>query len=84
MGPIIPWLLVLALLPRVEDPWPDTIGLDFLLTTSGAGGLLAGLVGAAAGSKRPERAILWGNLFGFLMGAAFYFMALLAQVISGL
>jgi len=57
MRAIVPWLFVLAVLPLVEDPWPDTIGLGFPITTTAAGGVLAGLVFAAATSKRRDLAI---------------------------
>ncbi len=82
MRAIAPWLLTLAVLPRVEDPWPDTIGIGFPVTTAGAGGVLAGLVFAATTSERHDSAIKWGTVVGFLIGSVLYFVSLLAQVIS--
>jgi hypothetical protein len=84
MRAIVPWLLVPAVLPRVEDPWPDAIGIGFPFTTAGGGVVLAGLVFATATSKRRERAMVWGSVVGFGIGIAFHVVALVAQVIAGL
>ncbi|HEX8690760.1 MAG TPA: hypothetical protein VF729_11010 [Solirubrobacterales bacterium] len=84
MRAIGPWLLALAVLPRVEDPWPDTLDLDFLATSAGAGALLALLAFAGAEPRCRERAILWGNVIGFVLGSVFYLVALLVQVFSNL
>lgn len=82
MRSVVPWLLVLLLLPRVEDPWPNTIGLEFLATTAGIGALLAGLAFAAADARTRERAVLWGTAIGFGLGGAFYLVSLAAQLLS--
>lgn len=76
------WLVNSSFLPRVEDPWPDTIGIGFPITTAAAGGALAGLGFAAATSKRRDVAIKWGSVIGFVIGSALYFISLLIQVIS--
>lgn len=70
--------------PQVEDPWPDTIGLGFPVTTAGIGGVLAGLAFAAATPARRDLAIKWGSVIGFYIGSALYFISLLATVISHL
>lgn len=84
MRPVAPWLLVLLVLPRVEDPWPDTIGLGFLATAAGTGALLAVLAFATSDPRRRERAVLWGTVIGFGAGGAFYLVSLVAQLLSGL
>ena len=84
MRAIAPWLLVLAVLPRVEDPWPDTIGLELPLVTATAGGVLAAVVSSLAKWDKQERAITLGGLVGFYLGSTFYVIALLVQVASGL
>ena len=84
MRTIVPWLLVFALLPRVEDPWPDAIGLGFVVTTAGAGAMLAGCAFVAAPPQRRERAIALGMVFGFLVGCVVYVISLAAQVGSHL
>jgi len=73
-----------ALLPRVEDPWPDTIGLDFPLTTAGAGGVLAGVLFNEAGPRRRDRATRLGAVVGFWLGAVTYGLSLIVQVGSSL
>lgn len=68
------WLLTGSFLPRVEDPWPDTIGLDFPFTLSGACAALAAMVHFEAppakrsgSSKKQSRRLLhWDfDLRGF-------------------
>lgn len=84
MRAIIPWLLVLAVLPRVEDPWPDTIGLGLPVMTATAGTVLAGVAFTKATQERRDGALRWGLFLGFLVGAVLYLVALLAQVVSRL
>lgn len=82
MGVLAPFLLLFAILPRVEDPWPDRIGLGFLATAAGTGALLATLAFAAADARRRERATLWGTVVGFAVGSAIYLVSLAAQLFS--
>jgi len=84
MRAIVPWLLVLAILPRVEDPWPDTIDLGFPFATAAAGCVLAGAMWFLAAEKERERAIKLGGFLGFAVGSVFYLVSLLAQVMSSL
>jgi hypothetical protein len=84
MRATIPWLLVLAVLPRVEDPWPDAIGVELPFATAAAGSILAGVAYSLAIREKRERAIKLGGLVGFCVGSAFFFVSLLAQVISSL
>jgi hypothetical protein len=81
---MVPWLLVLAVLPRVEDPWPDTIGLGLPVMTATAGTVLAGVVFTKAKPERRDDALRWGLFLGFLVGAAFCLVALATQVVSGI
>ncbi len=76
------WLLVLAGLPRVEDPWPDVIGIDFPFTIAGGFGFLASVLYGKGSDAERDEAIRSGGLLGFWLGAIFYFLSLLSQVIS--
>jgi hypothetical protein len=77
---IVPQLFVGSILPRVEDPWPDTIGLGFPFAIAGAIGVLASVVYADAEEDRRDRAIRAGGLMGFRIGAAIYVISLVIQV----
>jgi hypothetical protein len=70
--------------PEVEDPWPDKIGLWFLFQAAGVGGFVMEIVHARAPEARRDRAIRWGGLIGFRIGAGFYALSLLAQLSSWL
>jgi hypothetical protein len=83
-------VLVLALLlgqafglPEVESPIPEKIGLGDVIALAGAGGVLGGMVGACS-PKNRERAISVGSVLGLCVGAGFYAVILLVQVLSGL
>jgi hypothetical protein len=84
MRAIVPWLLVLALLPQVEDPWPDTIDLELPFRMAGAGCVLAGALCFLVPQEKREHAIKLGGFLGFSLGSAFYLISLASQVISGL
>jgi hypothetical protein len=75
-------VLLLGVLPRVEDPWPDTIGLELPIALAGAIGILAGVVFSGSPELRRDRAIRWGGVLGFLAGMLFYLAALVAQLCS--
>jgi hypothetical protein len=81
---MVPWLLVLAVLPRVEDPWPDTIDLELPFALGAAGGALMGAIYFPRCRERREHAMKAGFVVGFLLGSAFYVVSLAAQLISGL
>lgn len=84
MRTIAPWLLVLALLPRVDDPWPNSIGIDLPLTMAGGGSVFAGVIFSLAAREKWERAARLGGLAGFCVGALLYCLALVNQVVSNL
>jgi len=84
MRPIAPCPVILAILPRVEDPWPDTIGIQLPFTAAAAGGVLAAAASALGSPEKQERAIKLGGLVGFTLGSVFYCLALLVQVASSL
>jgi hypothetical protein len=71
-------------LPEVEDPIPDRIGLDDLISLAGTGGVLAGVAFIAASASKRDKAIRWGGLIGFGFGAVLYLVSLVIQVISRL
>jgi hypothetical protein len=70
-------MLVLALLigqalglPEVEDPIPDRIGLSFLLSLAGVGGMFGGFV-SLVWPRRRERLSGLGTLAGFCLGCVY-------------
>jgi hypothetical protein len=73
-----------SFLPEVEDPWPSKIGIEFLFQAGGAGGWLMDLVKVGAPEVDRNRAIRWGGLWGFRIGAGFYVLSLLVQIGSSL
>jgi hypothetical protein len=71
-----------ALLPRVEDPWPESVGLDLPFSAAGIGGVLGNLVAAYGSPEEQARATsLWGLWF-FRFGALAYLLLLVNQVLS--
>jgi hypothetical protein len=80
MAAIDLWHLTGSILPHVRDPWPQSIGLGFPFTTSGAAGMLAGVVFAETPQPRRDRLVTRFGVFGFWGGVLFYAVALLAQV----
>lgn len=73
-------IFVASILPRVENPWPDTIGLELPFAMAGAGGVLASVSYAEVAQVERDRAISRGGLRGFRLGAAFYVLSLLNQI----
>ncbi|HEX5989904.1 MAG TPA: hypothetical protein VFY75_06820 [Solirubrobacterales bacterium] len=71
-------------LPEVESPIPEKIGLADVFTVAGAGGVLGGMVGLCCFPKNKEQAMSVGSVLGLCVGAAFYAVALLVQIASGL
>lgn len=71
-------------LPEVENPIPDRIGLGHLFALAGACGLLGGLFRFGAPPRERERAVSWGSLVGFCIGAGLYMLLLLIQIGSNL
>ncbi len=76
-------LLESALIPRVDNPWPERIGLGFPFAMAGAFGVLASLAAGDADGEERDRAIYRGGLWGFRFGATLYVVALTFQVASG-
>lgn len=72
-----------GLLPRVETPIPETIGLGAIFTIAGAGGVLM-LVLASLGGFPDARRDAWGRwgiVGGFAVGSLFYVLALAVQLL---
>jgi ABC-type transport system involved in multi-copper enzyme maturation permease subunit len=80
-------MLVLALLigqalglPEVENPIPERIGLSYLVSLAGAGGVL----GAVASVARPQKRELFvsvGTFLGFCLGCGLYALSLAVQLL---
>lgn len=77
----IHWLIFISALPRVEDPWPNSVGLDLPFTTAGAGGVLGAVVSFPLEPASRDRAIMIGGLLGFWLGVLFYLVALANQLV---
>jgi hypothetical protein len=73
--------LLASVVPEIEDPLPDRIGLGFPFATAGAGGVLAGIVHSESSAARRDRAINRGGLFGFGVGVVGYLLALAVQIL---
>jgi len=72
-----------ALLPRVEDPFPNTIGVGVIFSMAGAGGVISLVAGSMLGAS-DAKMDLWarrGVVFGFAGGAIFYLAALIGQLL---
>jgi hypothetical protein len=74
------WLLNDSFLPRVEDPWPETVGLDLPFMLSGASAALAAIVYFEAPSAKRSRAVRKSSLIGFCIGALIYVISLVNTV----
>lgn len=84
MSPVDLWQLAGSIVPEVESPWPERIGLGFPFTVAGAASMLAGVATAGTSQTRRERWMNLGSLGGFFIGALLYLVALLVQVVSAL
>jgi hypothetical protein len=80
-APLFAFLLA-ALVPKIEDPLPDRIGLGFPFAIAGFCGVIAGLAKTTASPGRREQAVNKAGLFGFLVGSGLYLLALAIQVLS--
>jgi len=77
-------LLAGSVLPRVESPWPQSIDLSLPFVLSGAFVVLSGVVNAGVPKAGRDRAMTRAGIGGFLLGAAFYLIALFVQLVSTL
>jgi hypothetical protein len=81
-------MLVLALLtgqalglPEVEEPVPDRIGLGYLVSLAGAGGVLGAVLSVARPQKR-DLFVSVGTFLGFCAGCVLYAISLAVQLLS--
>jgi hypothetical protein len=80
MSPTVTKWFFASILPRVENPLSESIGLGFPFALAGAGGVLGGVVHAKASPAMRDRAIIQGGLVGFSFGVAVYLLALAVQL----
>jgi hypothetical protein len=78
------WLLLSSVLPRVENPWPESIGIELPFALAGAFGVAAGAWHADAPREKRDKAVAMGGAWGFRVGALLYALALVNQVTFGL
>lgn len=83
-------MLVLALLigqafglPEVEDPVPARVGLSFLVSSAGVGGMVGVFLSLVCPRKR-DLLIGLGTLAGFCLGCVLYALLLSVQLLSSL
>lgn len=82
---LIAFLLGRALgLPEVEDPIPARIGLSYLVSLAGAGGVLGGVISVIWWPQKRERLVSVGTFVGFCIGFGLYVAALAYQLVSNL
>jgi hypothetical protein len=77
-------LLLASVLPAVENPWPDTIGIELPFAFAGAGGVLADLKNAHASGPERDEEVRKGGIRAFRVGATFYAIAVINQLTFGL
>lgn len=71
-----------SVFPRVEDPFPERIGLEFPFALAAAGGVLASLLHIESSSAKRDRVVRWSGFVGFGAGVAFYLLSLAIQLSS--
>ena len=73
-------------LPRVENPIPETIGLETVFAFAGAGGVFGTILGSIDRLRTRQRSREWwtrvGLQFGFFFGALLYIAAVIGQLVS--
>lgn len=84
MSPLDLVLILASTLPTVENPWPDTIGIEVPFAFAGAGGVLADLKHAEGGGSARDEAVRKGGIRGFRVGAGFYVLAVINQLTFGI
>jgi hypothetical protein len=77
-------LLPGSLFPRVANPWPDSIGLEFPFGLAAAFAVVAGVLRADASKVDRDQAINRAGVAGFLCGIGIYLIALAIQLGSTL
>lgn len=76
--------LIVAVLPRIEDPLPESIDMGFPFMLASAFAAFAGIVHANAPRAEWEAAARRGGLRGFQLGTLIYVVSLGNQVLSTL
>ena len=77
-----PLLDLITALPRVEDPWPASVGLDMPFSAAGFGGVLGSVIAADRSPDEQARAMSrWGRRF-FWLGALSYLFLFVNQLLS--
>lgn len=76
------WLV--ALIPRAESPWPETVDLSTPFALAGVGGMIGELVRPGAAPARRDLFARRWSLAGLACGFAFYGCAIAYQLLSRL
>jgi NADH:ubiquinone oxidoreductase subunit 6 (subunit J) len=70
-------------LPEIENPIPEKIGLDTVVAFAGAIAMFSLAVSTLLGRSGTQREkwLAWGTVLGLASGVFFYAVALLAQLL---
>lgn len=72
-----------SVVPRVENPLPERIGIGFPFTLAGMGSVLGDLARLRGSGRERDRGARVGTAIGFELGALGYATALTVQLLSG-
>ena len=75
-------LQLVAALPRVEDPWPESVGIDLPFSAAGVGGVLGNVVAAGKSSEERARLTSFVGLWFFALGVLAYLLLIANQLLS--
>jgi hypothetical protein len=80
---VAPYLLLLLgeIVPRAENPLPEAIGLTTVFALAGAGGVTASVICFRSSEAKRERWVRRGGCIGFVLGLAWYLLAVMVQVV---
>jgi hypothetical protein len=73
---------LIAALPRVENPLPESVGLDLPFSAAGIGGVLGNVFAAGRSPEEQARVIALVGLWFFRLGVLGYSFLLVNQLLS--
>jgi hypothetical protein len=75
-------VLVGAVFPEAEYPWPQRIGVGFPFAVAGGLGVVAGALPRRSTPAARDRAARIGSFIGFWVGSVIYLALLIVRVSS--
>jgi hypothetical protein len=73
---------LIAALPRVENPLPESVGLDLPFSAAGIGGLIGNVYAAGRTPEEQAKIIALVGLWFFRLGVLGYLFLLANQLLS--